>query len=377
MLKDSFDQDEKFAMISTRLPLEFNAVTTSQKARENKFVEKHMRVCLDVSPGFESVTTVAASEPLLAEAAETLMGPFKPVDAPRVLLQEWESGGLSKGDRGEMVAALIFLLARDRASKKCDKRYISVPKFFEELVRPPYAQAIMESYPSKWHNDEENKTFAETFGESYVWFNHFIKVEDFAVIERKYLWGFIVRGCAVICADNQYGVDMIMPVVRRDDRLGTTNTSAILVQVRNRINYSTPKPGPFEAMDPWDIGMLMPGDTAPPMIRVVFSMNSDEPSVQVMNYPQPRATLARAAKKTPTRGLSTFDIWLGGVSKETLCEVVEENQSTWTDTLKAARDHRRNAYVMKRLKEKAAILTRAQNPSVGSHPAHWSFLPEQ
>lgn len=373
-LKESFNQDEKFAMLSTRLPLEFNAVTNQEKARENKYVEKHLRVCLDVAPGFESVATVSASEPLLAEAAEMLMQRFNPGDAPRVLLNEWESGGLSKGDRGEMVAALIFLLARDRAHPKI-RRYISIPEFFSNLVRSPHAEKIMKSLPSKLRTGDKGDTFANTFGKSYLWFNHFIKVEDFAVVERKFLWKYIVRGCAIVCADNQYGTDIILPVVYRNTALGTTNTSAIFAQIRNRKNYSTPTSRPFDAMDPWDVGTLVSGDTPLPMIRIVFSMNSDNPSVEVMTRPEPRKNPPRAAKTAPApREFTTYDIWLGGVSKETLCEVTDESQPIWTDTLKAARDHRRDVFVSGKLRKKAAILTKAQHPSAGSDPAHWSFV---
>jgi len=375
--KTEFNSDEKFAIFAARLPLDFNATSTSEKARETKFVEKHMRICLDVAPGFESVTTVSASEPLLAEAAELLMRRLTSSDVPRFLLREWESGGLSKGNRGEMVAALIFLLARDRARQTSRQRYINVPAFFSALVDEQYSPTIMNSPPFTLRMDDENKTFSDMFNKSYIWFNHFINVEDFLVINRKHLWGFIARGCAIICADNQYGVDIIIPIVFGDGPLEPSKISAIFVQVRNRRNYSTPKREPFEDMDPWDVGMLATGDAPLPMIRILFSMDSDDPTVHVWKAPERRTNPTRAAKAVPKpRGLTTYDIWLGGVSKETLSGVTTENESAWKETLKAARDHRRDIFVSGRLRDQAANLTRAQFPLASVHPTHWSFVRE-
>jgi hypothetical protein len=64
-------------------------------------VEKHMHVCLGVTEGFESVVTVAASEPILVEAMATIMQhlKFSSCQALRQILQ-WP--GMSKGDPGEL-----------------------------------------------------------------------------------------------------------------------------------------------------------------------------------------------------------------------------------------------------------------------------------
>jgi len=61
------------ACISIRIPLEFNAVTLHSQEMERTLVEKHMCVCLSVDPGFETVVTIAPSEPLLMEASYLLM----------------------------------------------------------------------------------------------------------------------------------------------------------------------------------------------------------------------------------------------------------------------------------------------------------------
>jgi hypothetical protein len=60
---------EKMACMSVRLALEFNGKTLRAQDIERKLVEKHMRLCLSVDPGFEAAITIAPSEPLLAEAS--------------------------------------------------------------------------------------------------------------------------------------------------------------------------------------------------------------------------------------------------------------------------------------------------------------------
>ena len=64
---------EKMACMSVRIPLEFNMRTLHSHDMERTFVEKHMRVCLSVDPGFETALTIAPSEPVLAEASYLLM----------------------------------------------------------------------------------------------------------------------------------------------------------------------------------------------------------------------------------------------------------------------------------------------------------------
>ena len=69
-------------------------------------VERHMRVCLGVEEGLDSAVTVAASEPILSEAAAIVMQQpgFRSCQSLRNILQ-WP--GMSKGDRGELITCNI------------------------------------------------------------------------------------------------------------------------------------------------------------------------------------------------------------------------------------------------------------------------------
>ena len=102
----------KLATIAARIPLEFNASKAEARKSEQTQVEKQVRVRLTVELGFESAVTVAGSEPLLAEAARSVMDSFH---VPRTLVDFLRRSGPDKGDRGELIAMLILLRAQDDA----------------------------------------------------------------------------------------------------------------------------------------------------------------------------------------------------------------------------------------------------------------------
>jgi hypothetical protein len=89
---------EKMACISICIPLDFSLGHTHSREMEQTLVEKHLQVCLQVNPGFETPVTIMASKPLLAEASYIIMS--KPAfDLPRALLNVLEHQGLDKGNR--------------------------------------------------------------------------------------------------------------------------------------------------------------------------------------------------------------------------------------------------------------------------------------
>ena len=164
--------------MSVRIPLEFNAVTLRSQEMERTLVEKHMRVCLSVDPGFETVVTVAPSEPLLSEASYLLMR-SPAFDLPRSLLTELEYPGLNKGDRGELIVMTLCLEARDAAATRLKKRVIPVNEFIREFLAHPLHEDVLHSKPTRARTTlEASKTFEDTFRQSNLYFNHFIKLRN-------------------------------------------------------------------------------------------------------------------------------------------------------------------------------------------------------
>jgi len=304
---------------------------------ERTQVERHMRMCIHATEGFRTMVTLSPSEPLLAEASATIMKTdLGEKEAPSALLDHIMGSYLSTGERGELVAALILLLARDKAAQEIPqcgggpesesfkndgmttRRVITVPQFLEALVPSEHHDTVKEKKPhpcSPYYPSSTN--LATAFGEAHIYFNHFIKVHDFKVINRVFLWRAICRGAAIICANNQSGVDILIPAL-----MGMTVdpkfVTAILIQVKNDLSFThVPRIALFTMMDPLEAGLFSKDNALasdlPPVLRIVFAMASKEPTVtapSVLECQSPRNSKSKHSKPTFT----AFDLWIAGVS---------------------------------------------------------------
>jgi hypothetical protein len=77
-------------------------------------------------------------------------------------------------------------------------------------------------------------TFKDIFEHYGMWFNHIIKIEKEEMISIDPLWNFVVRGAMILCATNQQGIDIVLPVCQCDVRqhLGPDSVTAIIIQVK-------------------------------------------------------------------------------------------------------------------------------------------------
>jgi hypothetical protein len=83
-------------------------------------------------------------------------------------------------------------------------------------------------------SEDANKTLQDTFCDSRMYFNHFVKFCDCNIISQKYLWGLIACGAAGVCADFQYGIDIIIPFLYKDNVLGHRNVSALPLFIQSK-----------------------------------------------------------------------------------------------------------------------------------------------
>ena len=240
------------ACLSVRFALEFNSDSQSRNlAREQ--VERHMRLCLAATSGFERLVTISPSEPLLAEAARDLLQHtlIDPIDH---LAQHSDLHCIDRGRRGELIAAFIIMQARDQAAK--GKRWMSVPEFMEALLPSARYNALQSSMPTLWL-EGEHKSFSETFEGYGMWFNHVIRVESFEMLSADNIWKFLTRGAMIVCADNQPAVDIVLPVCLVDQNLSRDTVTAIYVQVKNDLSYQRHiKQRLFHAINPFLLGLF-------------------------------------------------------------------------------------------------------------------------
>ncbi|KAF8461304.1 hypothetical protein DFH94DRAFT_687075 [Russula ochroleuca] len=176
---------------------------------------------------------------------------------------------------------------------------------------------------------------------------------------QKYLWGLIACGAAGVCADFQYGIDIIIPFLYKDNVLGHRNVSALplFIQSKNDKTFQA-KPHFFKddsdnskdedkdkdrelEEEDKDKDEDIDGDgdgedsrdedeaTPIPVICMVFALASSTPCMTALKC---FISLKHAKRTWPQREGSfkanfqadkytSFDIWCGKVSHETFRQV--------------------------------------------------------
>ncbi|KAG6894259.1 hypothetical protein C0993_011954, partial [Termitomyces sp. T159_Od127] len=278
-------------------------------------VEYHMRFCLGIKNDNETAITIAPSEPILAEGAAFIVRKLN-IDQARLLENVLSGPSLDKGDRGEMVSLLLFILARDSIVK--DGRNMKLTSFLSALLQSGgpsttvnddqegrYTSAVhlsnvLEGRPMFLRDSDKDVSLQDCFKHSEVHFNHFIRVEHASAMNRNTLYGLIARGAAILCRENQPGVDVVIPFVFDARKpVGPDNVSVILCQVRNAFHCTTKVVGYlFEPnMDPFRLGVFNPPEKqAPiPFIRMVMALGSPDPGISILT-PPPRRNPLRHSK---------------------------------------------------------------------------------
>jgi hypothetical protein len=369
--KSVLTDDQKLACLAQRLPIEFHSTTYTDQSKEMKQVEGHLRVCLRVDPGFESMTTVSASEPLLSEAAYWVMSneTFKPVEALKQVLSGFS---VHKGDRGELVAMMLMTQARDsaigRPSRlgKPKRRWVSVKKFFECLFREPaqvspnhrdVLKAKGQRFSPQGSSDTE-KDFRAQFADSKFYFNHWVKLHQFGVLDIKYLLALYCRGAAALCANSQSGVDGLMPFLLEGTHIDLNNVGVCLWQAKNDSSYTDePDEELFQRMDPFSLKIFKDNTTADiKIIRIVFAFASKKPSLKVVNV-----------RSSTDKSYTTYDIWCSGLSPDILVPIEGFNEA-WNALLQASYGWN-DIYSGKGVPQG---LRRSMNPGAALDKDHWS-----
>jgi hypothetical protein len=263
---EELSNDQALACLSHRLPIEFNSTNYISQQKERRQVEGHMRVCIKIDGAFETMTTVSSSEP---EAAYFVMCK-QSFNAPKALKSIMEGFSISKGDRGEFLALLLLILARDAVVGVADKfgepvskrRWFGLSEFlYGNLFRK-------QTSASDFMNEDSINAMSmlqKDFPNAQLHFSHFVKVHEYKAIDLTSLLLLQGRGAAVLCANNQTGVDTINVFLKDGTTLVKTNSGLILGQIKNDAKYTTtPQQRLFDLMDPYALGILDKNDAAFP-----------------------------------------------------------------------------------------------------------------
>jgi len=342
--------EEQFAVISRRLVLDFNTTVLTgaerSKAEQDQMtqVEKHMRVCLGIKEQFESAVTVASSEPILTEAAATIAQHIQTFRSCRALRNILQWPGLSKGDRGELIVCNITIDTLDSLmfkDRQLQSLIVNATSYFEALFGSKHYETIRNSLPSKLGHEDDNKTFAEIFKDARLYVTHFIKVYDYKSLSAEFLLKCLVRGVAIVCADNQRGVDIVLPMLYKNSLLKIENITCILIQSKNDPVFSTkPKRYLFDAMNPITLQVFNKSTTPLPVIRMVYALAA-KASVVYVSMPGTRKQPSRKGKQKSNFGknsYTSFDIWCGQATSQTFATIQREDNDAYKELLRLSRD---------------------------------------
>ncbi|KAJ7132267.1 hypothetical protein C8R44DRAFT_773589 [Mycena epipterygia] len=281
--------DAHIAWLSLRILLDIDTNTEGGKALNATLVNSYQRIVFSVPLHRLWMHTGAPSEPILVEAAGRLMhhdesGILNPV---WVLDNHLVRGLIAKGERGEILARLLIILAHDRAAEKSPPipnlktnglryhRPIKVLDFIRHLFTPQAYDIIAQATPLV--NSPQALTLQKAFEMAYMHVSHFVLAGDSAVVDCQYLWNLFPRGAALQCRNNQVAIDCVAPIVFTDSPdapLTAQDFSAIQIQVKNReapkdLIVSTSKVRPF------------PEDSERPILSFVFEFGAPGQHVSV------------------------------------------------------------------------------------------------
>ena len=245
------------AILGVRLLLDLDTHKDHAKFLELELVSGHMRHTFSVPEHRQYLYTGYPSEPILAEAAAVCLYQmnFSPVACLEYLMKE---GLISKGDRGEMVARLLWLLAFDRAVHETFKtrtlsdiyssgylgycRPMKLIDVLNQLVGLHRVQTILQARPD---NVRVGPTFKDAFEHAYVNYSHFGRMGDNSVTTSTAVAGFL-RSMAMQCTSSHPTIDIVLPVFIFDGEdiesygdvrsvpLNKADPSCVLVSVKAR-----------------------------------------------------------------------------------------------------------------------------------------------
>lgn len=169
-------------------------------------------------------------------------------------------------------------------------------------------------------------TLLKDFPNAHLYFSHFVEVHKYQAIVMDSLLLLLGQGVAVLCVNNQTGIDTILVFLRDGTDLVWGNAGLCLIQVKNDPKYSTkPQPEVFSAIEPHDLGILEEGNPSVLLIKIVFALAARKPSLNVVWH-------------TPTKeyGAIVYEIWCAGLSLDILQPIISQETGVWDSLLQAS-----------------------------------------
>ena len=243
-------RDADLAALAVCVLFDFGELHTSQRI-QMELVASHMRVVWSMDRRREYVISGYPCEPILANAA---LHHLHEVHVRReryhtlsVMRDAVVERHIAKGEKGELVARLILILAFYDALRLPSEsppplkpiQSVSLKDFLAALLPDVHAGTFWSTFPCR--GDRPEDTAEMVFGNAKVYFTHFVRYG--MMPEAKHLWAAVVRGQAIQCSHQQEEVDIVIPIVLHPEaRLAESDISFMLIQIKNRVSATTAFP---------------------------------------------------------------------------------------------------------------------------------------
>ncbi|KAH8998947.1 hypothetical protein EDB86DRAFT_3075991 [Lactarius hatsudake] len=319
-----------------------------------------------IAKNLQKTFGVAASEPILSEAASCIMRGNYGFNLPDALLNVLDLYAISHGDRGELLRIPLEELFPEVLTQICP--IFSVKDLFSQLFQESHFTMMLDSLPSIRRADFSSQKFGDVFGRTKMHFNHMIKPLEQEVLTRSCLLAMMARGAAAFGANGQFGFDMVYPFLYGASDLDVKKVGFIIIQDKNHVNPMAPNPKSFRKMDPFLCDLLSNEDTdfTVPIIRIVFALGGGESSFTRQTY----RSLDDGAVTFDGHGqpqFTSYDFWCSGIGPNLLRPVDEDHALKKWETLLGKTDKWDHAFST----SKALDVRRSQYPAGGSNDDHY------
>lgn len=154
------------------------------------------------------------------------------------------NGLLDRGERGEVVARMLIVEAYDcaviavlpQSDNQPGQQHLfslgcTLIGWIEQMFPDEVADIILNSTPANCGN----QSFREAFKDAWIRVTHFTKAADDHVFNTHSMFAAFVRGMAFICRNGESFVDLILPILLFDSKIGSSVMTAIFIQVKRRV----------------------------------------------------------------------------------------------------------------------------------------------
>jgi len=143
----------------------------------------------------------------------------------------------------------------------------------------------------------------------------------------------------VLCANNQDGIDIVLPICETGKALSPQTVTATVVQVKNDGDYQVEINNTvLDRMNPISVGMFPDGVEPKPVIRIVFALASKEADVKFPEAPD-------SERERHHDEFTAFDIWIAGLSAAALNGIDEDLEAYQKLLDRSLRPH--DAFILK------------------------------